>query len=541
MCQSLNTIKVSSVISVIMNDLNKKNRSDGWIRIIDISMSVPRLGDNTADVDRLVRYIKKTIGINNVTVPFTLVKKLPPFLREYKYRCNVALYRDREVWRIIDVYPPGDDMRLYAVAADLGSSTVVIRIIDLISGENLGEVSFTNPQHEIGADILSRIHFASENSGIVHLQEILIKEINREIRKFQEKLNIKTAEIVGLAAAGNTSMTHFFLGLNPYWICREPYIPVINSPDVIIPADIGIDINPGAPVVVMPGVGSYLGGDVIAGILASGMNKRSGASLLVDVGTNAEVVLGNSEWLMACAGAAGPALEGGVASMGMMAGPGAIDKIIIDRVSGDIHFNTIGGGAPAGICGSGLIDLAAQLFLSGMIDLTGKFDENACSGRLIEIDGVKNLIVVRGSEAEGVKELYINQTDINALIRSKAAMYTILNTITGMANININEIDKFYIAGTFGAYIDPVSAISIGMIPDLPFEKYVSVGNTSIEGVCMALLSSENLKEIYRIRDMITYIELNVNQEFMNRFSAAKFIPHTDRSLFPSVKAFADT
>jgi len=225
--------------------------------------------------------------------------------------------------------------------------------------------------------------------------------------------------------------------------------------------------------------------------------------------------------------------------MGMMAAPGAIDKVVIDRLSGDIHFNTIGGGAPAGICGSGLIDLVANLFLSGMIDLRGKFDENACSGRLIDIDGVKNLIVVRGSEAEGVKEIYISQTDINSLIRSKAAMYTILNTITNMANIDINEIDRFYVAGTFGAYIDPVSAISLGMIPDLPLDRYVSVGNTSIEGVSMVLLSFESLKEIYKIRDMITYIELNVNQEFMNNFSAAKFIPHTDRSLFPSVKEFS--
>ncbi|MGD9162292.1 MAG: ASKHA domain-containing protein, partial [Desulfobacteraceae bacterium] len=467
---------VSSIL-LIMNELNKKEIKDSWIKLINISMSPPGLGDNTADVDRLVKHIKKTISTNEVSIPFSLVKKIPSFLREHKYRCNIALHFIKKGWRIIDVYPPGDEMRIYAVAVDLGSSTVVIRMIDIISGENLKEVSFTNPQHEIGSDILSRIHFASENNGIAHLQEILINEINREIKAFREMLNIGTSEIVGLAAAGNTAMTHFFLGLDPYWICREPYIPVINSPDIISPSDIGIDINPGAPVVVMPGAGSYLGGDVIAGVLASGMNKKSGVSLLVDVGTNAEVVLGNNEWLMACAGAAGPALEGGVAAMGMMAGPGAIDKVVIDRSSRDIRFGTIGGGPPAGICGSGLIDLAAHLFLSGMIDLMGKFDENVCSGRLINIDGVKNLIVATATETESGNELYISQTDINALIRSKAAMYTILNTITGMANIDINEIDRFYIAGTFGAYIDPVSAISLGMIPDLPLDKYVSIGN----------------------------------------------------------------
>ena len=525
-----------SLSYITMNDPNNKNENSRWIRLFDISMPPPRLGDNTADVDRLLKCIKKTIGSNDISLPFPLVKKIPSFLREYKYRCNAALYHINESWRIIDVYPPVDDVHLYAVAIDLGSSTVVIRMIDIISGENLDEVSFTNPQHEIGSDILSRIHFASEGNGIEHLQDILIKEINRQLKIFKKRLSIKSSEIVGLAAAGNTAMTHFFLGLNPFWICREPYIPVINSPDIIFPADISIDINPEAPVVVMPGAGSYLGGDVVAGVLASGMNKKSGTSLLVDVGTNAEVVLGNNEWLMACAGAAGPALEGGVAAMGMMAGPGAIDKVVIDRSSRDIHFNTIGGVSPAGICGSGLIDLAAHLYLSGMIDLRGLFDKKACAGRLIDVDGVKNLIVAAGSETESGKNLYVSQTDINALIRSKAAMYTILNTITGMANVNINEIDRFYIAGTFGAYIDPVSAISLGMIPDLPPDKYVSVGNTSIEGVSLALLSSESLKDIYKIRDMVTYIELNVNQEFMNNFSAAKFIPHTDRSLFPSVK-----
>lgn len=533
MCQSLDTSKMSS--DMIMNDPNNKNENDRWIKFLDISMPTPKLGDNIADVDRLVRQIKRTINTEVLTIPFPLVKKLPSFLREHKYRCSVVSYRNKEGWRIIDVYPPGDNMHVYAVAVDLGSSTVVIRILDIITGESLDEVSFTNPQYKVGSDILSRIHFASENNGIDYLQEILIKKINEQLEVIKKRLNIKTTEIVGLAAAGNTAMTHFFLDLNPFWVCREPYIPVINSPDIIAPADIGIDINPEAPVVVVPGAGSYLGGDVIAGVLASGMNKKNDACLLVDVGTNAEVVLGKNEWLMACAGAAGPALEGGVAAMGMMAGPGAIDKVVIDRESKDIHFNTIGGGSPTGICGSGLIDLVAHLYLSGMIDLRGQFNKDACAGRIIDIDGIENLVVVSGSDTESEKDLYLSQIDINALIRSKAAMYTILNTITGMANINIHEIDQFYIAGTFGAYIDPVSAISLGMIPDLPLDKYVSVGNTSIEGVSMVLLSYENLKEIYRIRDMITYIELNVNQEFMNNFSAAKFIPHTNRSLFPSV------
>lgn len=250
-----------------MNDLNSKNKSDGWIRLYDISMAVPSLKDNTSDVDRLVKQLKKRLGTATIRISLHLAGKLPGLFRAHKYKCNVALYNTGESWKVIDVYPPEVDRCIYGVAIDLGSSTVVVRMIDLISGNSLGDISFTNPQHEIGSDILTRIHFASENNGIDHLQGILISRINLEIKSFQEKLNISISQIVAIAAAGNTAMTHFFLGLNPYWICREPYIPVVNTPDIISPTDIGIDINREAPVIVMPGVGSYLGGDVIAGIL----------------------------------------------------------------------------------------------------------------------------------------------------------------------------------------------------------------------------------------------------------------------------------
>ncbi len=513
-----------------------KNENKHWIVQVDISLVPPSLEDNTADMDRLKNSIEKTVHEGRVEIPFYLVKELPSVLRKYGYRCRVALYREGNQWSVIDIFPPDSEKHIYAAAVDLGSSTVVLRIVDLITGEMLDESSFTNPQFEIGSDILTRIQFASREDGIDHLQNILVNRINREIGSLARRHDVMKDDIVALAAAGNTAMTHFFLGLDPYWICREPYIPVINSPGVLSPSDVGLEINPGGPVVVMPCVGSYLGGDVLAGILSSGMNSKSDVCMLIDVGTNAEVVLGNSEWLLACAGAAGPALEGGVAGMGMMAGPGAIDKVSIDSLSGEIKTGTIDNMPAVGICGSGLIDLAGQLFLSGMIDLRGKFNEEKCAGRLVDIDGIKNLIIVPSSESAEGEDLYLSQTDIDSLLRSKAAMYTILNTITAMANLRVNEIHSIYIAGTFGAYIDPVSAISLGMIPDLPLSKYKPLGNTSLEGVTRVLLSSGDRDEIHRIRKMITYIELNVNQEFMNNFNAAKFIPHTDRSLFPSVK-----
>jgi uncharacterized 2Fe-2S/4Fe-4S cluster protein (DUF4445 family) len=248
------------------------------------------------------------------------------------------------------------------------------------------------------------------------------------------------------------------------------------------------------------------------------------------------VVIGNSEWLMACAGAAGPALEGGVASIGMMAGPGVIDKVVIDPHTAAFEIRTIENLPPIGICGSGLIDLVAQLFLAGMVDLRGKFVPRKCGEILADMDGIKHLVVVPSQESGRGEDLTLSQPDIDSLMRSKAAMYTILTTMSNALNIRFNELARFYMAGTFGTFIDPRSAITIGMIPDLPLETYVPLGNSSLEGANMALLSAHAKEEAFRIRDRITYLELNVNQEFMNQFSAAKFIPHTDRSLFPSVR-----
>ncbi|MDB9823419.1 ASKHA domain-containing protein [Deltaproteobacteria bacterium] len=513
-----------------------KNSEDSWIRVINLSLISPSLKDNTADVDRLIRGVKQKTGVKEVSLDFPLVKRIPSLLREFDYKTSAVLYRAGLSWKLIDLLPSGGDKRLYGISVDLGTTTVVIRLLDLISGEILDEISFLNPQHDIGPDILSRIHFASENGGLEKLQALLNERIDKEITKLAEKNQIDTRSIMGMSAAGNTTMTHLFLGLNPYWICREPYIPAINSIDPVKASELGIGINPQAPVLVFPCAGSYLGGDIMAGVLASGMNNKKEVSILVDVGTNAEVVLGNKEWLIACAGAAGPALEGGVAGMGMMAGPGVIDKVVIDPLSREFDIRTIENMPPAGICGSGLIDLAAQLFLSGMIDMRGKFVTDKCGERLISIDGIKNLVIISPRNSATGKKLCLSQTDIEGLLRSKAAMYTILRTITRMMNLSMSDIGKFYIAGTFGAYIDPLSAISIGMIPDLQPSRYIPLGNTSLTGATMALLSYKAQDEIRRIRDMVTYIELNVNQDFMNSFSAAKFIPHTDRSLFPSVK-----
>ncbi len=522
----------------MMRSENRNEQNQAWIRKLVPEMVAPSLNDNTADVDRLIKGIRKVLPGQEILLDFSLVKEIPSILRECDYSVETILFEDNGQWHVAGILPAAQASPFCGLAVDLGTSSIVVRLLNLSTKESIDETSFHNPQIKIGPDILTRIHYAGREGGLKELQSLVRNRLNQELRALCQRHDIEPRRIGGVAVAGNTTMTHLFLGLDPYWLCREPYIPAINSPPLIKAHELGLEIQPGAPVLVFPNVGSYFGGDLIAGILASGMNRQGEISILVDVGTNAEVVIGNNEWLMACAGAAGPALEGGVANMGMMAGPGVIDKVTIDPDTREFHLGTIADQDPVGICGSGLIDLAAQLFLTGMIDIRGKFISRTCGDRLRETDGIRELMVVEPEKSGTGEPLTLAQTDIAGLIRSKAAMFTILTTIANTVNVPFSAIRQFFIAGTFGSYIDPRSAVTIGMIPDLPLETYVPLGNTSLEGATMGLLSDEARKDILRIRDRITYLELNVNQEFMNLFSAAKFIPHTDKSIFPSVKPY---
>ncbi|MFH0844601.1 MAG: ASKHA domain-containing protein [Pseudomonadota bacterium] len=511
---------------------------DPWIKTVQLKLNPPTLKDNTADADRLVKSLKRVLKTDKVKVGFSILKGIPSLLRRRDFEILPVFYSYDDSWHVVDLFPMETGGLICGLAIDLGSSTIVMRLLDMATGEIKDESSFTNPQNHIGSDILTRVHFASQKGGLERLQSMLIERLNQEIHHLTKKQDIHHRSIVGMSVAGNTIMTHLFLGLDPYWIYREPYIPVVNSPDLLKGDDMDLMINPEAPVLVIPNVGSYFGGDLVAGILASGMHRQKDVSIMVDVGTNAEVVLGNREWLIGCAGAAGPALEGGVAGMGMMAGPGAIDKVVIDPSTGQIQVRAIGDRPPVGICGSGLIDLVSQLFSTGMIDLKGKFVTRRCGHLLRNVDGVNHIVVLSPQDSANGRELTLSQAEIDALLRSKAAMYTIITTLSNMVNVSLRDIKNFYIAGTFGSYIDPRSAITLGMIPDLPLENYTPLGNTSLNGASRVLISAQAKDEIYQIRDRITYVELNVNQEFMNLFNAAKFIPHTDRSLFPSVSSY---
>ena len=505
-----------------------------WIKTV--SLSPPSLQDNTADAERLISALRAALQTDDaIRIDLDLLGKLPAIIRANDFRVQCILYRDAGRWLVLDIRGM-DDMRPAAgLAVDLGTTRVVLRLLDLDSGRTLAESGFDNPQLTVGPDILTRIHFTESSGGLTRLNDLIISGLKGAVADVCRQQQLQPEDIYFLAVAGNTTMTHLFLGLDPRWIIREPYIPVVNNPGVLKAEDLGLQVNPTARVLIFPNIGSYFGGDLIAGILYSGLHSASETAILVDVGTNAEVVVGNENWLIACAGAAGPALEGGVTKMGMMAGPGVVDRIRIDPRTRQISLHTIADKPPRGICGSGVIDLAAQLYLSGMIDIRGKLMPDACGKQLTEIDGLKHLVVVPAACSATGLDLTISQADLDSLIRSKAAMYTILETLTQSVGMELKDLAEFYVAGTFGSFIDPRSAITLGMLPDLPIENYRVLGNSSLGGAALALTSMTGLMQIENIRDRITYLELNVNQDFMNRFSAAKFIPHTDRTLFPSV------
>ncbi|MEZ4525105.1 MAG: ASKHA domain-containing protein [Desulfobacterales bacterium] len=508
-------------------------------RVISLSLSKPELSDNTADADRLITALKKELGADtSIHMDLDLLRKIPELLRRWDYEVRCMVFRERKRHILLGLTSAQENRTAAGLAVDLGTTRVVLRLLDLVTEEVLGETAFNNPQIAIAPDILARIHFADAPGGLEKLQQMVIAELNNTVSQLCASCQLTPEDIYLITLAGNTAMTHLFMGITPHWMIREPYIPAVNCPGLLRTAELGIAAGANARIFLFPNVGSYFGGDLIAGILYSGMSQKEETAILVDVGTNAEVILGCKDWLVACAGAAGPALESGVARMGMMAAPGVIDTMEVDRKTRAFRYRTIEDLPPKGMCGSGIIDLAAQLFLSGMLDIRGKLVPEKCGDRLIEKDGMPFIVVVPAAESASGEDLGMSQADIDSLIRSKAAMYTILGTLTRTVGMKPEDLQTFYVAGTFGSFIKPPSAIAIGMIPDLPLERYKPLGNSSLGGAAMALTMENCMEETEKIRSRITYIELNVNQELMIRFSASRFLPHTDPARFPSVKVW---
>lgn len=507
----------------------------GFVRTVLVEN--PSLTDNTADAQRLEQSLQKELSADQIRIPLHVLKKLPSNLRAWDFKARAVLFKDRYSWIVVDLLEPMSDKPVLGTAIDIGTTRIVLSLIDLESGREIGEKGFDNPQAVIGPDVLARIHYSRQNHGLTELNHLVIKAVNKNMSALCKEHGYKKEDVFLVTGAGNTAMTHLFLGIESFEIIKEPYIPCVNIPDTQPANDLNLDINKNAMVFLFPNIGSYFGGDLIAGILFSDLDQKEDPCIMVDVGTNAEIVVGNKDWLIACAGAAGPALEGGVSKMGMTAKPGVIDQVWIDPDSGELNIHTIEDKKPVGICGSGMIDLAASLFLSKRIDIRGKFSNQACGDRLFENDGINYFILVDENHSATGESICLSQVDLNSLTSSKAAMYTILEVIVrNTAGLEFEDLQTFYVAGTFGSFINPVSAISIGMLPDIPVKTFEVLGNSSLGGAKVLLKDPDAFERIMKIRQSITYIELNVNQEFMNMFSGAKFYPHTDISQFPSLQ-----
>jgi len=504
------------------------------VRRIRLELRQPTGTDHAGDLDRVLGGLEAR-GLGGVQAPLPIVAGLPRRLRAAGFRVDatVALV---PVPTLLRVEAAGATSRNLGLAVDLGSTNIVGALVDLDSGETLGERSALNPQVEHGEDILARTHLCLHPGGLERLQALAVAAVNEIASQLAGAAGATAGEISCVCVAGNTTMAHFLLGLDPYQLCRAPYVPVANRFPIVRAGELGLGVDPAAPVIVLPNVGSYVGGDALAGVLVCGMHEREGISLLVDIGTNAEIVVGNREFLLVGAGSAGPGLEGGVVRHGMRAAPGAIERIAIDRRSLLPSFAVIGGGAPRGVCGSGLIDLMAELFAAGLVDGRGKFVLPSPSPRVVVREGVPCFVIAAAPETGGRGEILFTQADMDNLMLSKAAMYTMLTVMTEAAGVAFDELEQFFIAGAFGAYVAADKAVTIGMVPDIPLERYRLLGNSSLEGAKRALLSLDALEEIERIGRRMTYVEMNESREFMNGFMAARFLPHTDLDLFPSVR-----
>lgn len=515
---------------------NNSPVTDGSVvRSIRLDLPHPTGADHAADLDRVLGALAAR-GLGGVLAPLRVVAGLPQRLRAAAFQvvATVALV---PVPTLLRVEPASAPSRNLGLAVDLGSTNIVGALLDLDTGEVLGECSVLNPQVEHGEDILTRTHLCLHEGSLQRLQALAIGALGDIASHLAPAAGCAVEDICGVCVAGNTTMAHFLLGLDPFHLCRAPYVPVANRFPIVHAAELGLGVNPAAPVIVLPNVGSYVGGDALAGVLVSGMHTRERVSLLVDIGTNAEIVVGNREFLLVGAGSAGPGLEGGVVRHGMRAAPGAIERIAIDPLTLLPTFAVIGGGAPRGVCGSGLIDLMAELFVTRIVDERGKFVLPSPSPRVVVREGAPCFVIAEaGSTAGRGGEIHFTQADMDNLMLSKAAMYTMLSVMTAAAGVAFDELERFFIAGAFGAYVAADKAVAIGMVPDLPLERYQLLGNSSLEGAKRVLQSVEALTQIEEIGRRMTYIEMNESREFMNGFMAARFLPHTELDLFPSVR-----
>jgi uncharacterized 2Fe-2S/4Fe-4S cluster protein (DUF4445 family) len=498
------------------------------VRTIMLELPPPTIDDNISDLERLKRSLeeKQLLGVR---VPYSFVSSMSDLLRKAGWKVTLGYTVNND---IVYIKPADENKERYGISVDIGTTTVVIYLLSLTSGQLVDVGSTYNSQMIYGDDVINRIVYAVESGGLEELRESVVTDINSLVELLLERQSIQREDIESAVIAGNTTMTHLFWGINPASIREDPYVPPVNIFPRWRAEFSGLKINALAPVYTFPCVASYLGGDIVSGVLASQMYRKKEIALFMDIGTNGEIVIGNNEWLVTAACSAGPCFEGSGIRHGMRATEGAIESLRIDPKTFEPTWTVIGEGEPMGICGSGMIDAISEMFLTGLIDQKGKFVREIKTDRIRDgLEGPEFLIHRRNDS-----DIVLTQVDIENLLRAKAAIYAGVSFLLKELSLELDVIQKVYIAGGFGNYIDVDKAIIMGMLPDLPKDKFSFIGNASITGAYLGLLSKDLREEAGKIASKMTNIELSVSQGFMDEYMSALFLPHTDINQFPTVK-----
>jgi uncharacterized 2Fe-2S/4Fe-4S cluster protein (DUF4445 family) len=503
---------------------------------IPLELEPPTLDDSVSDLDRLNRGLKKTgCDIDKLTVGIKVIRELSAAMRDKNWKVTASVIRTNGTNNIVSVMPGNGKATSLGLAIDVGTTTIVVYLVDMLDGSIIAATSGHNQQAACGDDVINRI-VCAEKDGVAKLSRMALSTINNLISEALAAVNADKNQIKNVVVSGNTTMTHLLLKIEPKYIRREPYIPTISEFPILKAGDIGIKANPIAAVFVMPDPASYVGGDIVSGLLFAGFHRKDPMTLFIDVGTNGEIVLGNRDWLMTASCSAGPAFEGGGIRWGMRAEEGAIDKISIDPETFKPVFSTVGDVAPRGICGSGMIDLISEMMQTGIIGQNGKFKIDSSHPRM-KLDGEDLAYILAFAEQTPMEEdIVFTEIDIHSLILSKGAVYAGFMVLLKQSGLNFSIIDQILISGGFGQYLNIDKAIIIGLLPDIDRSKFKYLGNSSIAGAYMALLSDDYRNEARKISRNMTYIDFSSNSQFMDEFTSALFLPHTDINEFPSVR-----
>jgi uncharacterized 2Fe-2S/4Fe-4S cluster protein (DUF4445 family) len=492
--------------------------------------------EHYSDWTRLTRELSRQGGAAPIMTELTVLRQLAEAVRASDGNITVATEESAAGLRVRDVQPGHHSERALGLAIDIGTTTVAAQLIDLADGSLLATQTSYNLQIRRGADVISRIDYARTPERQEELRSLVLETINGLVAQLATAGSIEPRDIRAAFIAGNTTMTHLLLGLPPRYIREAPYVPTVNFVPELRAQAVGLNIDPEAIVACAPGVGSYVGGDITAGLLCTDLSTNNrDVFLFMDIGTNGEIVIGNADWMVACACSAGPAFEGAGIKCGMRAAEGAIERVSIGDDGETLHYSVIGGGKPAGICGSGLISLLGELFRQRVVDRSGRFVQSPGTGRIVQHESRRAFLLATAEQTRTARDLVITEADLENLIRTKAAIYAACSLVLENVGLTWDAVARVYIAGGFGRYMRVADAVFIGMLPDLPLERFRYIGNSSLTGAYIALLSREHRRRLAEIASRITYVDMSSNPHYMDSYVKALFLPHTDLEQFPTV------